>query len=517
MSQPAVGIDLGTTFSAIAAINPAGKPEIVTNKEGGRITDSAVYFPEDSPILIGQLAASAAEGDPDRVVRWIKREMGDPGWLFTIDDKTYSPVDISAMILKKIRQDAEAVLGPIQRAVVTVPAYFDEVRRKATMDAAAKAGLEVLRIINEPTAAALVYATTGRVRGTVLIYDFGGGTFDVSIVNIDSPTDIVVIASEGANRLGGRDLDEALAKHFDDLFHEEHKIRLMHNSDMTVVNRTLARAEITKRSLSGMPSVSGIPLMWKGQGMNVKVTRPVFEDLIGDHIVETEMLVENALSEAELSASDIDAVILAGGSTRIPAVQDMLRKKFGREPVCQVSPDEVVALGAAIQAGMIMQERGLIDLPEEAATSLSSTRLTDVTCHSYGTISIQQVHGREKPRNTIIIPRNSSIPCSETETFYTMERDQQAVLCRVTQCEHEDPEFAEILWQDSLALPPDRPAGREVSVTYTYDANGRMSCEFLDVESGRTKRTTLDIAGPSAKGVVVPELEEASFEDLVIE
>jgi len=517
VSHPAVGIDLGTTFCALAAINPAGKPEIVANKEGERITASAVYFQKDGPILVGQLAADAALGDPERVARWVKREMGNAEWQFQVDGRAFSPVDISAMILKKIRQDAESVLGPIKHAVVTVPAYFDEVRRKATMDAAEEAGLEVLRIINEPTAAALAYASGGQTTGTLLVYDFGGGTFDVSIVKIASPEDITVVASEGDHQLGGFDLDKALAAHFDEVFHAEFAVRLMDGKDKTAEHRTLAEAEKAKRKLSSMVTASPIPLNWGSHWMNASVERSAFEDQIRDYLIRTEMLIEDALSQAGLKTANIDGVILVGGSTRVPAVKEMLRRKFKQEPLRHVNPDEAVALGAALQAGMIMQERGLIQLPETAAAALNKIQLQDVTNHSFGTTSVGEAYGREQLRNSIIIRKNTQIPCSKTESFYTIVPNQQEVNCEITQGEDEDPEFVNTIAEGSLELPAGRPAGCEIRVTYSYDANGRMSCEFLDVESGETKRFDLDIAASSRKSRAVPDLQEVSFDDLVIE
>lgn len=521
MTQPAIGIDLGTTYSALAAINHAGKPEIVANKEGERVTASAVYFRENAPILVGQPAAESAPGDPERVARWIKLKMGDADWRFEVDGKSYTAVDISAMILRKVRQDAETVLGPIKHAVVTVPAYFDEVRRKATMDAAAKAGLEVLRIINEPTAAALAYAIGGRVRGKVLIYDFGGGTFDVSIVNIQPPDQVTVIASEGDHELGGYHLDKLLAGHFDRLFRAEHGgVGLMDGKDSEAAGRkylTIANAEKAKRRLSSMMTVSGVLLTWGGHSMNVSVDRSTFEDLIGDYLVRTEMLVENALFSAGLSAREIDSVVLVGGSIRIPAVQRMLQKKFQKEPVRYVNPDEAVALGAAIQAGILMQDQGLINLPAPAAAALSRTRLQDVTSHSFGTFALCEVDGCKKERNTIILPRNTQIPCSKTRSFSTLSPNQRAVSCEVTQGEGEDPAFVNVIWEEDFELPPGRPAGCEIRANYSYDANGRMACEFLDVESGRTLRVTLDMAAKSGMTPAVPELDEVSFDDLVIE
>ncbi|MHC4956001.1 MAG: Hsp70 family protein, partial [Planctomycetota bacterium] len=384
MSHRAVGIDLGTTYSALAVINPAGRPEIVANAEGERITASAVFFQKDGSVLVGQDAADSAGGFPDRVVRWVKREVGKSDWKFEVDGNTYSAVDISSLVLRKVKQDAEAVLGPIKYAVVTVPAYFDEYRRKATMDAARAAGLDLLRIINEPTAAAIAYAATGQLQGNLLVYDFGGGTFDVSVVRVNGADDVQVIASEGDHDLGGFTLDSALAAHYDHVFAEA-KGRSV-KEDHGAWHALLQQAERDKCALSRRTQIVGVPLQGYGQLVNASIDRATMESLIADPIVRTEMLVDNALAEAKMRTGDIDGILLVGGSTRIPAVRAMLEKKFGQPPITGVNPDEAVALGAAIQAGVLMEEQGLSALPEEAKTHLSRTRIRDVTNHSFGTL-----------------------------------------------------------------------------------------------------------------------------------
>ncbi|MCS6897782.1 MAG: Hsp70 family protein [Nitrospira sp.] len=515
MSQPAVGIDLGTTFSALAVINPAGKPEIVANREGERITASAVFFQRPDSIIVGQVALDAAAAYPERLVRWVKRKMGDPSWRFECDGKQYSAVDLSAMILKKVKQDAELTLGPLTHAVVTVPAYFDEVRRKATMDAAAIAGLEILRIINEPTAAALAYAAGGQVRGKCMVYDFGGGTFDVSVVDIISPQDVRVVASEGDHELGGHDLDRVLAKEFDSFFRQHKGVGLM--DDVISRHQTMQCAEQVKRKLSSLQEVRPIPLSRGAHSVNASIDRTTFERIIKDYIVRTEMLVETALSAANLKASQIDHVLLVGGSTRIPAVQQMLKKKFGKDPVKAVNPDEAVALGAAIQAGILMHERGMSNLQPEVAKQLADTRLMDVTAHSYGTICVADVHGRERLRNSIIIRKNTRIPCTRSQSYYTISHDQRRIHCTITQGEDEDPEFVNVVAEDKMELPGGRPPGREIRITYSYDSNGRMSCEFLDMESGKRKVFNLDTAAQARGSIAVPALQDADFDDLKIE
>jgi molecular chaperone DnaK len=443
--------------------------------------------------------------------------MGEPEWRIEQDGKSYSAVDISAMILKKVKKDSESTLGLIEHAVITVPAYFDEYRRKATMDAAEKAGLKVLRIINEPTAAALTYAKTGQCKGKVLIYDLGGGTFDVSIVDIKSPQEITVIASEGDHDLGGVNFDEALAEHLNELFQKEKGTYLKTEEDSTPFRRAQAEAERAKRKLSKIDQVSPIPLNFGEYWMNASVKRTDFERLISEYITKTELLIEDALFEANLKENDIEHVLLVGGSTRIPAIKRMLHKKFGKEPLSQVNPDEAVALGAAIQAGMLMHDQGMIELTEDAATALRNTRLQDVTNHSFGTIYLGDHHGAKTLRNSIIIPKNTAIPKSITESFYTFRHGQTQVHCRITQGEDEDPKFVNIIADGLLDLPPNRPANLEVKVTYSYDANGRMSCEFLDVESGNRKKFDLDTVSRAMKSSDQHDIDEAAFNDLEIE
>lgn len=513
---PAVGIDLGTTYSAAAVLNHAGKPEIVPNADGERITASAVFFQESGPIVIGNDAINAAGGWPDRVVRWVKRQMGNESWKFEIDGSSHSAVDISSLVLRKVKKDAESVLGPISAAVVTVPAYFDEVRRKATMDAARQAGLEVLRIINEPTAAALAYAASGTIVGKLLIYDLGGGTFDVSIVEVRSSSDVSVIASEGDHQLGGHDFDLRLADHFDSAFKGEFGMSLL--DDPVARHETIQEAERVKRTLSKLDSAP-VSLRRDGRSTGLTVTRAEFERLTDDLLVRTRMLIENALDQAKLRTSDIDGVVLVGGSTRLPSVQSLLSEMFGKAPIRTVNPDEAVALGASIQAAMILAERGQSDLPATAMKELSDISLRDVTNHSYGTLILDDVGGVMLQQNSILIPKNTPIPCSETRTYYTVVEGQTALQCEITQGEDLDPEFVNVLAAENMELPPGRPVSQEIEVTFAYDANARMSCEFHDVESGRRKHFDLDMKDDEMAGKSTSstrKIAEIDFSDLDI-
>lgn len=484
MANPCAGIDLGTTYSGIAVMNPAGKPEIIPNAEGERITRSAVFFQDTPPVIVGGMAARAIGAYGDRVVVNVKRQMGNKDFSYQIDNRSYSPEEISAIILRKVKQDAEERLGPIKYAVITVPAYFKEDQRVATVNAAKLAGIKVLRIINEPTAAAIAYASLSGQSGTVLMYDFGGGTFDVSIVRINSISDIEVIATDGDSHLGGNDLDEKLALYWDELFYSEKGISP--KTDSSTWNDFLEKAERAKRDLSQLVNATQM-LTWVGaQSMNVEISRKKFVELIGDEITRTKMLTENVLDEAHLKPVDIDEVILVGGSTRIPAVQEMLRSKFNKEPVRTVNPDEVVALGASIQAGVIMTERGLADLSNDAEAQMKRTRIRDVTAHSMGTLAVVDFDGVQRLRNDIIIPKNTPIPVTKTKIYYTIHDGQESVKCEVTQGDEEDPEWVGYKAEGILPLPPGRPAGQQVEVSYSYDSNGMLRCNFTDIESGKT-------------------------------
>lgn len=483
----AIGIDLGTTYSVIAHLNEAGRPEILANSMGERTTPSAVMFESDGSTVVGSdVINSLGVTSPERIVRWVKRHMGDDTWSHEVDGRTYSAVDISALILRALKEDGERWLNaPVTRAVITVPAYFDEPRRQATVEAARRAGLEPLRIINEPTAAALAYAQSGHVAGKLVIYDFGGGTFDVSIVDVRSPSEITVLSTAGDPFLGGHDLDGVLAEYAAQQNGDEIPDDRLTDEDWL---QLLAEAETAKRRLSSRDeaAIAGRGTL-SGQ---VRVQRVDFERLISSHVKKTQLLIEEALDGARLSPTDIDAVLLVGGSARIPAVAELVRNMFGREPVNSINPDEVVALGASIQAGVVLAEAGEIDLPEGPLSAVRQVRLQDVAPHSYGTIVLQN-ELEDQLRNDIIIPKNTPIPHSVTRSYYTVKAGQRAINCRVTQGEHHDPAFVTTVLEEDLELPPGRPAQCEIQVTYTYDVNGQMACEFLDVESGR--RRTLDL------------------------
>jgi len=516
MPQPPVGIDLGTTYSALAAINPAGRPEIVPNGDGDRLTASAILFEEGGKVIVGEAAVDAAGGYPDRVVRWIKSRMGSPEWAFEVDGREYSAVELSAMVLRKLKQDAERTFGPIECAVVTVPAYFDELRRRATIEAGKLAGLEVLRIINEPTAAAIAHASLGGSPGTVLVYDFGGGTCDASIVRVAGELEVEVIGSDGDHDLGGRHLDQELAGLYNRRLKAAKGVQVPEESTCGDFQRLITQAEADKRTLSKRSAVRGA-VQWGGHLVNVDVTREAFEDLVKSYVLRTRMLVENVLADADLRPEDIDDVLLVGGSTRVPAVQRMLTELFGRAPAARINPDESVALGAAIQAGSIMQQRGLGKLEGEAARRMAMTRIRDVAPHSFGTVAVEYVYGVERLRNTIMIRKNKPLPTTRKETFYTVWPNQEAIDCTITQGEDSDPNFVrKIVQGELLELPKGLRAHSPIEVEYTYDLDGCMSCTFTEPGSGRGRTFHL-----SPEQLGVRRREDAggpvAFEDLTIE
>lgn len=479
------GIDLGTTFSALARLNGIGRPEIVPNSEGERITPSAVYFEEEEAgsIRVGLEAVNCRQLNPDRAVRWIKRHMGDQSWKKSIDGREWTPQEISSLILKKIKQDG-SIESPVNDVVISVPAHFDEVRRKATMDAGTMAGLNVVGIVNEPVAAALYYATAQTVNGRVLVYDLGGGTFDVTILDIDGQ-EMNIICSQGDHALGGVDFDSKIIELFEEAYRNEHKAELIQNEQDRAKYED--EAEDVKKTLSRRNSVRKM-LYGPAGSVRVEITREQYEKAIEPLLARTEILIEVALEEAKSAVGDIEKVLLVGGSTRMPVVQQRLEHKFGFAPEIAVNVDECVALGAAIHAGLTMMR----DEPKKVSTGIASglkkVQLKDVCNHSYGTICapVDEETGRHVIRNSIILEKNTPLPCDATQTFYTMADGQTELQVSITQGEDEDPDFVNKIATEIFELPPNRAANRPIHVQYSYDANQRMHCRFLDEESGRT-------------------------------
>jgi len=471
-----VGIDLGTTNSLIAYLE-GGRPVIIPNAEGNRLTPSVVAFTKDGQLLVGEPAKRQAIINADRTVRSIKRNMGT-NYKVRIDDKEYTPQEISAMILRKLKNDAEAYLGEkIEKAVITVPAYFSDAQRQATKDAGAIAGLDVVRIINEPTAAALAYGLDKEGHQKILVFDLGGGTFDVSILEIGEGV-FEVIATAGNNRLGGDDFDERIVNWLIENFMGEHGINL--KEDKTALQRLYEAAEKAKIELSSKISTEiNLPFIaMKGNTplhLSYTLTRAKFEELTYDLVEKTKGPTERALSDAGLSPSQIDKIILVGGATRMPCILDWIKKYFGREPQRNVNPDEAVALGAAIQAGVIGGE-------------IRDIVLVDVTPLSLGIETLGGVF-------TKIIDRNTSIPVSKSQIFTTAADYQTSVEIHVLQGER-------ALAKDNISLGrfmldgiPPAPRGiPQIEVTFDIDVNGIVHVSAKDKATGKEQRITISNA-----------------------
>jgi molecular chaperone DnaK len=480
-----VGIDLGTTFSSLAMLNAIGKPEIVPNADGDRLTPSAIFFDEDNPgvIRVGVEALNSRHINPARSVRWVKRHMGDPDYKVPIDGKDWTATELSALILKKLRQDCSAQVGEIRDAVISVPAHLDEIRRKATMDAGTAVGFHVIGIVNEPVAAALCYATSREVSGRVLVYDLGGGTFDVTLMDVQG-LEMEILCSQGDHALGGIDFDNKVLEILQRLYKDKFAAELIGSEEDRA--RYEDEAEDIKKTLSRRP-VAKTMLYGSGGSMRVEVSRQMFEEAITSLVSRADMLVEVALEEAGMKPSDIDTVLLVGGSTRVPLVRSHLEEIFGFPPECSVNVDECVSLGAALHAGLAMMRQNPDAVAAGIRTGLKDISLTDVCNHSYGTICapIDKETGRRIVQNRIILKKNTPLPCEASQTFYTVSEGQKRVEVMITQGEDTDPAYVNRIATHSFGLPPDRPAERPIKVTYSYDLNQRMHCKFEDMESGR--------------------------------
>lgn len=469
-----VGIDLGTTLSGLAYLKADGNPEIVPNADGERLTPSVVYFDSHEDVkLVGTAARDG--GDPDRTIFQVKRYMDDPEHVIKIDGKDWTPSEISALILSKLKRDCSKIVGDINEVVITVPANFNELARKSTIAAAEMAGLKVRRLVNEPTAAAVYYAHSQGVQGRVLVFDLGGGTLDTTILEVVGDN-IRILTSEGARHLGGGNFDEILLEAYDEQYRKQVNAALY--NDERQRRRSLQAAEDAKKMLSKLQRVSDTIGNDTSGLARIDLTRDSFEKLIRNMITRALMLVEQALDSAKLKPSDIDHVVLVGGSSRIPKVKQMLEKHFGKAPKSCGNVDECVALGAALFAK-------------------KSGRIQEVCNQSYGTLAMiyNAATGEEKVQNSIVIPKNSSIPCSRTQMYVTSEDNERVIEVDITQGEDDDPKYVDVIGRITLEVPPNRPKGCEVAVTFSYDENQRVRALVVDKQSGRSREVAVSYKG----------------------
>jgi len=493
-----IGIDLGTTNSCVSVME-GGEPVVIANAEGNRTTPSVVAFSKTGERMVGQVAKRQAVTNPDRTISSIKREMGS-NYKVTVDNKGYTPQEISAMVLQKLKADAEAYLGsPVTEAVITVPAYFTDSQRQATKDAGRIAGLEVKRIINEPTAAALAYGLDKETEQKVMVYDLGGGTFDVSVLEIGDGV-IEVLATAGNNRLGGDDFDECITKYLVEEFRKAEGVDL--SGDSIAMQRLREAAEKAKIELSGVTSSNiNLPYITADSSgpkhLDVTLSRAKFNELTAHLVEKTAGPVRQAMADAGLTGNDIAKVLMVGGSSRIPAVQEMVRKLTGKDGFKGINPDECVAIGAAIQGGVL-------------GGDVEGILLLDVTPLSLGIETLGGVC-------TKLIERNTTIPTRKSQIFSTAADNQTSVEVNVLQGEREMAQYNKSLGRFHLdGIAPARRGVPQIEVTFDIDANGIVNVSAKDLGTGKEQHITITSSTNMSKEDIekaVREAEQFAAED----
>lgn len=493
------GIDLGTTYSAIAHFGASGRPEIVPNADGERTTPSVVLY-EDGRAIVGSVAKNQAVGNPKRVLQHVKRHLGDPYWHKDIDGRRFTPEIVSALILRQLVRDAGSYTGSaITDVVIGCPAYFNDAERRLTKEAGAIAGLNVIGIINEPTAAALAYGLhQQRGKVTALVFDLGGGTFDVTVLEIEGH-DVRVLATDGERRLGGMDWDQEIIDFAAEEFKRRHAVDP--REDLEARQDLLIRAELAKKALSTKPRVR-IPVQCGGHRLMVELTRKEFEERSAHLLEKAEDRLEQALEKSKRTWDQIDKVLRVGGSTRMPAVLDLLARRAGKKVVQGVDPDEVVAIGATYWAGLLAVREarlesgaGAVPSAEDVDPGISSDLIVildelevqNVNSHSLGVVTVEKDGSL---RNLVMIPEQTPIPHQVSREFQTAQAGQKTVEARILEGASQDPaKCVEIGRCVISGLPPERPKGARIRVTYRYAEDNVLHVRARDLESGKEVRT----------------------------
>lgn len=465
-----IGIDLGTTFSAAAYTDASGTAKIIENRDGERTTPSVVMFEGDSE-CVGEQAKINSIVDPYNVCQFVKRQMGNVAYKFESDNgEQYSAEDISAIILRRIKEDCEGVLGQnIDQAVITVPAYFNDAQRKATQDAGRIAGLDVKAVINEPTAAAIAFCHEQMKSNLkVMVFDLGGGTFDVTVMELRDNNTIDIISTCGHKNLGGFDFDNAIINYVTECFEEETGIDLY--DDDVAMQDLREKAEVLKKALSRREKAQ-MTVSSGGKVLKVELTKAEFEKMIEKNLSDAETIMEIAMDDANLKWTDLDRILLVGGSTRIPAVQEMIERVSGIKPSHEINPDEAVALGAAY-FGSTMDDNKITEIRD-------SYYISDVNSHSLGILALAEDHDNRLVNN-IIIKRNTKLPAESCQQFDTMYDNQTEIKLQVVEGEDLEPEYCTIVGETILKMKP-HPAGSPIQIVMQYDINGVIHVRVIDL------------------------------------